>query len=198
MRDPSTALALLTFLVCTVVSCESSDPSAEARFDTSEGFQNLVIPVASHGRTPSGSLSIVAVGALSGREIGVRLRVDPSTRPGIVDGQIDASSLAPDGVFLESLGPPTQGLVEVLAAAYEIPLPSGGLRKSIPLAAFALEGDPRRIEAEHVNFKVFHDEREERGQYYELFVHIDLPARRVEIREKDPDYRASVIRGFFE
>jgi hypothetical protein len=88
--------------------------------------------------------------------------------------------------------------VESLASAYEVEPPQGALRRSIPLTVFALEGDPQQLESQHLNFKVFHDDTEERDQYYELFLHVDLPNGRVELHEKDPEYRTSVIRGFFE
>jgi len=61
-------------------------------------------------------------------------------------------------------------------------------------AAIALEGHPPAVAGELVKLKLFFEaDFEER--YAEVYLNIDLDARRVELHEKDPDYRRPLVRA---
>jgi hypothetical protein len=52
------------------------------------------------------------------------------------------------------------------------------------------------IETEHLNFKVFHDDDDKRGLYFEMFFHDDIPTGNVRLGEKDEEYGANVVESF--
>jgi len=66
--------------------------------------------------------------------------------------------------------------------------------QELDLTSFALDGDPMLIETEHLNFKVFHDDEDKLGLYFEMFLHI--PSGYVRFDEKDEEYRENVLRSF--
>ncbi len=180
------------------MACNPPRDRQSARIETDEGWQTLVLPIVETSRTSEGRYGILAKGDLSGREVGIRVLLKSNMPPGLVGEEIVPDAVIAEGVLVESLGDPTIRLVGELAAAYKVDLPSGPIRKAIPWTTIALGGDPRNVESEYVRFKVFHDDSEERGQYYELFLHIDLPEGLLAITEKDQDYRKNIVLGFFE
>jgi hypothetical protein len=52
------------------------------------------------------------------------------------------------------------------------------------------------IETEHLNCKVFHDDEDKLGLYFEMFLHIYTPSGYVRFDEKDEEYRENVVRSF--
>ena len=183
---------------CLVILLGGCAVAPDAHFDTTDGWHDLVIPITSYSVQPSGVHEIIALGEMSDRQVGLRLLIEPTIRPGILDGEIDSSAFVREGITLVSIGMPTQHLVEVLAGAYEVPHTPGQLRSSLRFTVFALQGDPRELATQHVNFKAFHDDVDEHGEYYELYIHVDIPEARVAIREKDTEYRSAVIQTFFD
>ncbi len=57
-----------------------------------------------------------------------------------------------------------------------------------------LAGDPRELSSVPVKIKLF-VESEDEDRYTELYTNIDVQGRRLEIKEKDPDYRDPVMRA---
>jgi hypothetical protein len=66
----------------------------------------------------------------------------------------------------------------------------------LDLTSIALDGDPMLIETEHLNFKVFHDDEDKLGLYFEMFLHVDIPSGYVRFDEKDEGYRENVVKAF--
>jgi hypothetical protein len=68
------------------------------------------------------------------------------------------------------------------------------MAKETRFTCITLGGDPRKLGQGRVDAKLFY-EAEGEGDYAEMFTNIDLGAKRVEIREKDPDYRSPIVRA---
>lgn len=187
-------------LILAVFGVGSHEPTSlkPARWDTAEGWHDLTIPIDEVSKADSGPISVVAKGGLAGSAVGLRLLIKRDMPPGIRDGRPDTSAFVAMGIVVEPIGDPTERLIDSLANAYSTERPRGRLRKTIPWTTIALEGDPRQIESERVRFKIFHDDNNDRGQYYELFVHVDLLRGEIALNEKDSEYRPAVIRGFVE
>jgi hypothetical protein len=79
---------------------------------------------------------------------------------------------------------------------YILPVGIAEPLQALDLTSFALDGDPLLIETEHLNFKVFHDDEDKLGLYFEMFLHIDIPSSYVRFDEKDEEYRENVLRSF--
>jgi hypothetical protein len=68
------------------------------------------------------------------------------------------------------------------------------MAKEVRFTAIALEGDPRDLGKGPTRIKLFFEPEEEDG-YAEVFTNVDLAARRLEVREKDPEYRLPLVKA---
>jgi len=100
------------------------------------------------------------------------------------------------GVVVRSTGDTSRHLANVFSEAYILPVPLSEPLQQLDLTSIALDGDPALIETEHLNFKVFHDDEDKRGLYFEMFLHIDIPSGYVRFDEKDEEYRVNVLKSF--
>ena len=116
--------------------------------------------------------------------------------PGIVKAGIDRNAFYGEGVVVKGIGEITRHLADVFAEVYIIPITKAEPLRQLDLTSFALDGDPMLIETEHLNFKVFHDDDDKRGLYFEMFLHVDIPSGYVRFDEKDEEYRENVVRSF--
>jgi hypothetical protein len=71
------------------------------------------------------------------------------------------------------------------------------MRPETEFTGISLEGDPRDLTKGMVKIKLFF-ESEKQDEYAELFTNIDLRANRLEIREKDEEYRLPIIKALYE
>ena len=60
--------------------------------------------------------------------------------------------------------------------------------------AISLEGNPTALSRGQVKIKLFFEGRTQ-SDYAECFLNLDLGKSRAELREKDPEYRAALIRA---
>jgi hypothetical protein len=166
-----------------------------ARFDRGEGFLDLVLPIATVEGGGARRWKLEARGALDGTPVGLIVELEPAMSPGISeDGDFDHDAFYPRGVTLRSIGADTTNLMRALAGAYGVAHDGGEARASLPLTAFSMRGDPRRLDQAEVRFKVFKEARVQRQ--YELYVHVDLPRRRLTLREKDAVWRVPLIQAW--
>jgi hypothetical protein len=143
------------------------------------------IPIVAAQFGTGGVATIKAQGTYRDRAVGVEIRVRGQMKPGIVKDDIDRDAFYDGGVVIRGVGDTTRRLADVFAEAYITPITDAEPLQQLDLTSFALEGDPMLIESEHLNFKVFHDDDDKRGQYFEMFLHIDIPAGWVRFDEKD-------------
>lgn len=92
------------------------------------------------------------------------------------------------------LGDTSDRFVRVLAKVYRLPEPSLSAREGADLDAISLGEDPRPIGSKPVHLKVFvHGDRED--DYGEFYLNVDWKAQVVKLKEKDPEYRAAILRA---
>jgi hypothetical protein len=63
---------------------------------------------------------------------------------------------------------------------------------SVRASAVSLHGDPRSLETGPVKWKLFFEE-DDPDRYGELFLDLDLRARRLRLGEKDNEYRKAIV-----
>ena len=63
-----------------------------------------------------------------------------------------------------------KNLADVFPEVYILPVGIAEPLQELDLTSFALDGDPMLIETEHLNFKVFHDDEDKLGLYFEMFL----------------------------
>ena len=157
---------------------------------------DVQVPIVSAETTTGGRTVIVVQGEYRGRSVGVEISVRGQMKPGMVGEEIDQTAFYADGVVVRGMGDGTRHLADVFSEVYILPISSTEPLHQLDLASFALDGDPILMETEHLNFKVFHDDEDKLGLYFEMFLHIDIPSGYVRFDEKDEEYRENVVRSF--
>jgi len=157
---------------------------------------DVQVPIVSARTTIDGRTIIVAEGEYRGRSVGVELSIQGQMKPGIVGDDIKETAFYGSGVVVRGMRDITKNLADVFSEVYILPVGIAEPLQTLDLTSFALDGDPRLIETEHLNFKVFHDDEDRLGLYFEMFLHIDIPSGYVRFDEKDEQYRANVLRSF--
>jgi len=117
-------------------------------------------------------------------------------KPGIVGDDINETAFYGSGGVVRGMRDITKNLADVFSEVYILPVGIAEPLQTLDLTSFALDGDPMLIETEHLNVKVFHDDEDRLGLYFEMFLHIDIPSGYVRFDEKDEEYRANVLRSF--
>ena len=147
-------------------------------------------------RAANGSINVTAQGEYRGRQVGAQISIRGQMKSGIIDDDVDKTAFYRSGIVVHALSDTTRHLADVFSEIYILPISDAQPLHSLDLTSFALDGDPKLIETHHLNFKVFHDDEDKLGLYFEMFFHIDIPARYVRFDEKDEGYRKNVIRSF--
>lgn len=101
------------------------------------------------------------------------------------------------GVSFRSLGQVSDDLITALGELYEL---DAGILQMIPEETFtmiALQQDDTDLDHHPVKMKLFGRDSDPfvEDDYYESFFNVDLPAGFVSWNEKDPDYRAPLIKA---
>jgi hypothetical protein len=157
---------------------------------------DLRIPIVAAQFGTGGLATITSQGIYRGRTVGIEITVRGQMKPGIVKADIDRNAFYEKGVVIRSVRDTTRRLADVFAEVYITPVTEAEPLDQLDLTSFALDGDPMLIETEHVNFKVFHDDDDRRGLYFEMFLHVDIPSGYVRFDEKDEEYRENVVKSF--
>jgi len=98
-------------------------------------------------------------------------------------------------IELYSLGKLSDTLVGLYEDWFDFPRSGLNAAGKIECPAVMIGGDPRSIDKTKINSKLFFDPHTEQvEQYGELFFNFDIKARKVWLKEKDPEYRLPVVR----
>ena len=150
---------------------------------SSDAEQHRLRLVASHNGAPVGLSAIVRRGIRGGFDPDMELIPEHVYRPAVV--------------FMRS-GPESDALLSALAALYGEPARRLRMVDAISFTGIALHQDDVDMETQPIKIKLFgrdSDEEVERDEYFESFFNLDLASGFVFWNEKDPDYRAPLIRG---
>lgn len=157
---------------------------------------DIQIPIVATRFAPDGSVTIDAKGEYRGRSVGAEVTIRGRMKPGLVGSEIDNTAFYAKGLIIRGMGKTTRHLAEVFSEVYITPVTNIEPLRQLDLTSFALDGDPILIETEHLNFKVFHDDQDVLGLYFEMFPHVDIPGGYIRFDEKDEDYRENVVKSF--
>jgi hypothetical protein len=87
-------------------------------------------------------------------------------------------------------------LVHLLAASYGIPAHHVNLPVTIATTAIAFEGNPANLQTQPLKFKIVHPSDKDSPEYFELFIDTDLANNKVQLSEKETDYRPAILKAF--
>ncbi|MDF2524170.1 MAG: hypothetical protein K0R31_1811 [Clostridiales bacterium] len=66
------------------------------------------------------------------------------------------------------------------------------MKEQLRFSAVSLGGRENDVN----RFKLFYDEENKKGMYFEFFIHINLESKILELNEKDTDYRRAMLKAF--
>lgn len=130
--------------------------------------------------------------------VGLAVKLVRSVGPGFDDDMnLIQDHVYHCGVSFRSLGVISDRLISSLANLYGLDQIERRMTPEEKFTAIALQQADTDLELHAVKFKLFGRDQEEFGQddYYESFFNVDLANGIVSWNEKDPDYRAPLIKG---
>lgn len=86
----------------------------------------------------------------------------------------------------------SDAFIQALASVYGVNAKDLKLAPQVPAGAISLTGDPRHLEKGPCRVKIFFRKGADED-YAELFVNLDLPHSRLELKEKDTSYREKIV-----
>lgn len=161
----------------------------EITSDTESGFCDLLFAPASHSVRPDGSQTVVARGVHHGLEVGFSIELSPAWEPFEID------VLTPPylgQVTLIADRPHSDRLLSALDGLYGVNEHPCAMAERVSCTTFALDGYPPSLRRKRINLKLF-VESEHDAALAEVFLNIDLRARRIELRERNIDYRRALV-----
>lgn len=160
-----------------------------------EGFVDMVFRIRETHLDENGWYTLTADAKHEGETVGLSVAIQPNMRPGIVDDKIDNTAFYSQGVLLLRDGVNSDRLLRAFESLYGQPARKSKFRERAELTSFSLMGDPQKLKTSYVKFKIFHDDQDEHGEYFELYLHINLPGGFIAMNEKDQEYRPKILKG---
>ena len=165
----------------------------EVTSESEEGFHDLLFYIQDFKRLPDGSQSIRGSGTYKGRQLGFEIVLGPAWKAGSLGK--DVPLMTYQGVITyRSIGADSDTFVQVLDELYGTKLSPKAMSGEVRFTGISLGGDPRDLQSGPVKIKLFF-ESDKQDEYAELFTNIQLADHRLEVHEKDPDYRLAVVKA---
>jgi hypothetical protein len=174
----------------TVAEVPSSEITSEIRPNESK---DLVFSIQKQDVAADGSRTLQVQGTHKGAEVGLIIVLgakwesvapDPKSTFAFHTGRVE----------YRSVGPSSNALLTALDEIYETKLQPKGMNPATEFSAASIDGDPDDLGKGEVKIKLTYvDKREDRMA--EVYTNIDLPKRQLRICEKDPAFRAALIKA---
>ncbi len=161
-----------------------------------EGFVDFIFPVKSYDVLDEESIKIKIKikGKYKKNTIEFELITKKCFKAGITNGEFNRDAFEKNGILLIIDKINTKKIIELFTKEYGISLRiKDDFVNRIYFTVFPLEEVEKDVLDSEVKLKVFHDEE---GNYYELYINLNLKEKKVEFKEKDKEYRENIIRSF--
>ena len=165
----------------------------EVTAEEEEGFHDLIFYVQEQKQLPDGSQSIRGAGTYKGRQLGLEVVLGQTWKGGTPSKDIPLTIYSGTLAY-HSTGLESDAFVQVLDELYGTKLSPKGMAKETRFTGMALEGNPGDLSKGPVKIKTFFDNGKE-GEHAEFFTDVNLAAHRLEMHEKDEEYRPAVVRA---
>ena len=165
---------------------------AQLMVNTEEGFVDFTLEITKFKKQLLGGYIIECFGKYQDKVVGVGFYLKPDMQ-GIIDGDINTWRTYRDGMKILSLGLPSDELLGVLAGEYGVAKQNLKMKKEVIIECGALSGNPGNIANEPVHFKGFLNAHSKTDYYAEIYLNFDIKLAKVEINEKDSEYRENFI-----
>jgi hypothetical protein len=165
----------------------------EVTSEEEEGFHDLVFYAQDLKKFPDGSQSILGLGTYKGRKLELEIILGPTWKAGSLGK--DVPLVTYQGIVTyRSTGSDSDAFIQVLDELYGTKVNPKAMNKETKFTGISLGGDPRDLSKGPVKIKLFFESGKE-NEYAELYTNIELAGHRLEVHEKDPDYRLPVVKS---
>jgi len=188
----------------TILGCGQNDkqetPIADqleeitVKTNLSEGFADVYLKIVKD--TPNDSSHIyIARGLFNGKKVGLQFELKSNTHAGLTkDGGMGEGGFISNPIKFSSIGEESNEFIKALSTLYGLPTKSAFGKEVMATAAFSLNAMPADLDKPgYYKFKLFFESNE---CVPELFFNINTEERIVELKEKDNEYRAAIIKTF--
>jgi len=165
------------------------------RVSTEEGFVDIDLPIADVRREADGAVAITARALIDNVIVGFAIDIRRDWKATPLSG---SDFLYFGKVSLRSLGEDSNRFVALLARLYKVSQPSRPMLVKLELVAVGLADDPSKVMTTPVRMKLFFDPDDEGSGEAEVYVNVDVAARKLQFNEKDPEYREPLVRALTE
>jgi hypothetical protein len=169
------------------------DKPPEITSESGDGFHDVIFYIREHKRLADGTQIIRGSGLHKGRPLGLEVALSPIWQASSLGKGLPLATYR-GTVTYRSTGPDSDAFVQVLDDLYGTKLTPKAMGAEIRFTAITLGGDPRDLAKGPVKIKLFYESGGQ-ADYAELYTNFELPARRLEIREKDEEYRPAVVKA---
>lgn len=179
------------FLSALFGAANGGEPTA-GRLSTAEGFVDIDLPVVQTDSKSPNLVSVVARGKIQGAVVGLAIDLSPNWIAKPIENA--NASVYWGKVRLRSIGPESDAFSKLLAGHYHLPCATAKMPSRIEVDAVGLSNDPRLVKSNPIKMKLFFSANSEKN-YAEVYLNLDLNAKVLQFHEKDPGYRAPLLRG---
>lgn len=158
-----------------------------------EDFIDLQLVIVRYWKDEDHNHTIQAKGLWGKQTVGIEIGIRHDMKLGIVNTEVDRKRFYKEGIWFRSIGELSDNFTKALSTMFKAESTDSRMCSSVASLAFVLSGHPEYFEEDYIKTKVFFDEANEKQQYAEWYINIDLKNKILELREKAPQYRKNII-----
>ena len=177
----------ILLVLASLGACTKRPP--EITSESRENYQDLVFAVSQPKTGVSeGQRVLRATGLHEGKPVAFDVRVGGEWVERRVD-QLGVVLYDGGTVELLSAGPESDALLNVVDRLYVTGLSPSKMNEQTKFRALAVAGNPNTLDSSPVKIKLFFVDPEDEERYAEAYLNFDLPRSRIQLLEKDEEYR---------
>ncbi len=181
---------ILGSILAIFVGTSAAGTTMPGQIKSEGGFVDVDLPINSFRLDEDGSVQLSASGIVEGRRIGFGLHIDSKwkvQKPENVPITIHWGSAA-----IRSTGEESDAFLSLLAEKYGNGPTALRMVREVSVTTAMLEGSPASMDKKPFKMKVFFEHGGE-GKYAEIFINVDMEKKKLEFRDKDPEYHAGIL-----
>ncbi|TLM99795.1 hypothetical protein FDZ73_21065 [bacterium] len=159
---------------------------------TAEGFVDIDLPIVQTESKSPNVVSVVARGKIHGSVVGLAVDISPTWTEKPIENA--RASVYWGKVRLRSIGSESDAFSKLLAGLYHMPCATAKMPQRMEAEAVGLSNDPRLVKSTPTRMKLFLNSNSQ-NNYAEVYLNLDLNSKVLQFHEKDPGYRAPLLRA---
>jgi hypothetical protein len=181
---------ILAGLLARFAGTASSTTAAPGEIISEDGFVDVELPVISRQFDKDGMVRLSAIGIVEGRRVGFGLDIDSQwkmQKPDDVPITIYWGS-----AVIRSLGEESDTFLSLLAEKYGGDQDTKRMVQNVSVTVAMLDGAPDTMSKKPFKMKIFFEQGGQ-DKYAEIFINVDLENKKLEFRDKDPEYHRGIL-----